>query len=101
MELKKKKVVSVKFFSIFKNIMNEDEIILNLQENESTFTDLLKKIKELHGKDLFQVIFKEGTDFKPDILILKNERDYSVLSDVKKVIQDKDTFVFLSSIHGG
>ncbi|EGF77549.1 hypothetical protein BATDEDRAFT_91557 [Batrachochytrium dendrobatidis JAM81] len=57
-----------------------------------TASNLLKERPEL---------FIQGDSVRPGILVLINDVDWELLGELDYVLCDKDTVVFISTLHGG
>ena len=93
--------ITIKLYGKFKDMLNQDKIIFNFEEDEKKIKDIISQIEENHGVNLNKLIYNTKEEFNHGILILKNDKDYSILTQVEKKIKNEDTLVFLSSIHGG
>lgn len=93
--------INIKFYGKFKDILNQDEILFNFEEDEKKMEGIISQLEENHGVNLIKLIFNKKEKFNHGILILKNDKDYSTLTQLEKKIKNGDILVFLSSIHGG
>ncbi len=46
-------------------------------------------------------LFLHGETVRPGILVLVNDTDWELLGELDYVLQDGDTIVFISTLHGG
>ncbi|KAJ3021811.1 Ubiquitin- modifier 1 [Thoreauomyces humboldtii] len=46
-------------------------------------------------------LFMQGDSVRPGILVLVNDADWELEGELEYVIKDQDTFVFISTLHGG
>ena len=46
-------------------------------------------------------LFVQGDTVRPGILVLVNQTDWALLGELEYVLQDNDTVVFISTLHGG
>lgn len=46
-------------------------------------------------------LFVKGNTVRPGILVLINEADWELLGELKYELKDKDTILFISTLHGG
>ena len=95
------KSITIRFLSKFKDLTNKDKITLDLTDNYDTLSDLMKKLKEIFEINFRDLIFEDDEKLKSEIIVLKNDREFSILSEKDKILQDKDMLVFMSTIHGG
>ena len=95
------KKIYIKFFSKYKELTKKDEILLVLDDQYLTINDLLNKLMEMFQVNFRDLIFDGDQKLKSDIIVLKNDRDFSILSEEEKILRNNDTLVFMSAIHGG
>lgn len=65
-----------------------------------TFPELLKVIESKLIKERVELFVLDGK-IRPGILVLINDTDWEVTGGDKTVIEDKDSIVFISTLHGG
>ncbi|XP_031558523.1 ubiquitin-related modifier 1-like [Actinia tenebrosa] len=46
-------------------------------------------------------LFMQGDSVRPGILVLVNDADWELLGELDYELQEKDTVVFISTLHGG
>ncbi|KAI8915365.1 hypothetical protein PhCBS80983_g02793 [Powellomyces hirtus] len=46
-------------------------------------------------------LFMQGETVRPGILVLINDADWELEGELEYVIKDRDTIVFISTLHGG
>ena len=95
------KKIYIKFFSKYKDLTKKDEITLILDDNYSNFNDLISKLMEIFQINFNDLVFNENQTIKSDLIVLKNDRDFSILSEEEKILKNNDILVFISPIHGG
>jgi len=93
--------IKVKLYGKFKDLLNQDEIILDFEDEEKKIEDIISQLEEIYNVKLMKLIFNTNRELNHGILILKNDKDYSIFPEVQKKIKNGDILVFLSSIHGG
>lgn len=65
-----------------------------------TIERLIGHLKDNYIKERVE-LFCSGVKIRPGILILINDVDYEILGGDKYVIQDNDSILFISTLHGG
>ncbi|NHI92775.1 MAG: hypothetical protein EAX96_09770 [Candidatus Lokiarchaeota archaeon] len=93
--------IFLKFFSKFKEFTNKDQMIMNLNEKFIPLMLIIEKLIGLYNLDFKKLIFDENEEINSEIIILKNDKDISILNEDEKYIKDNDTLVFISTLHGG
>lgn len=75
---------------------------LNLQTDgeDWTISRLIRHLAEKFIKERVE-LFLSGDKIRPGILILVNEVDYEILGGDSYVLKDKDSVLFISTLHGG
>lgn len=76
------------------------ELELRTDNADWTITRLIKHLSENYIKERVE-LFASGEKIRPGILILVNEIDYEILGRDKYVLKDKDSVLFISTLHGG
>ena len=84
---------------LFDKVKNHD---VTLPEAKDTWTirNLLVWIKENMLKERPE-LFVQGDSVRPGILVLINDADWELMGELDYEIQDSDTIVFISTLHGG
>ena len=84
---------------LFDKVKNHD---VTLPEVKDTWTirTLLVWIKENMLKERPE-LFVQGDSVRPGILVLINDADWELMGELDYEIQDNDTIVFISTLHGG
>lgn len=75
-------------------------ITLPAKTEEWTIGGLIKYLCENHVKERVE-LFASGEKIRPGILVLVNDVDYEILGGDKYKIQNNDTILFISTLHGG
>lgn len=76
------------------------ELKLQKDNEEWTISRLIKHLGEKYVKERTE-LFANGDKIRPGILVLVNEVDYEILGKDKYVLKDKDSVIFISTLHGG
>lgn len=76
------------------------ELEFQPDNEEWTISRLIKHLGEKYVKERTE-LFANGDKIRPGILVLVNEVDYEVLGKDKYVLKDKDSVIFISTLHGG
>lgn len=77
------------------------ELTLPVKEVDTwTISSLIKHLSENYIKERVE-LFCSGEKIRPGILILVNDVDYEILGGDKYNLKDKDTVLFISTLHGG
>jgi molybdopterin synthase sulfur carrier subunit len=93
-------VVKIRFLGSLRSSVRKCEFELNLKE-AITLKQVVDEIVEKSPKLKSVLIDIELNDPRPNVLILVNERDISVLKGLETNIVDGDEIVFIPVIHGG
>jgi sulfur-carrier protein len=88
-------VVTVKFVGVFRSLSGKNKLDLKLTKN-TILKDVIKKIVE-ESPQLAQAL----TNPKPNMLILVNGKEISVLNGLETVVKAGDELVFVPVMHGG
>ena len=84
---------------LFNKVKNHN---IELPATDKTWTvrTLLVWIKENMLKERPE-LFVQGESVRPGILVLINDADWELMGELDYEIQDNDTVVFISTLHGG
>ena len=88
-------VVTVKFVGVFRSLSGKSKLDLKLAKS-TILREVIKKIVE-ECPQLAQVL----TNPKPNMLILINGKEISVLDGFETVVKAGDELVFVPVMHGG
>ena len=88
-------VVTVKFIGVFRSMAGKNSLALRL-EKIITLREAIGKIIQQSPKLKPALI-----DPKPNMLILVNGKEISVLNGLETTLKDKDEVVFVPVVHGG
>ncbi|KAJ3096415.1 Ubiquitin- modifier 1 [Phlyctochytrium planicorne] len=84
------------------------ELLFNNQKSiKTTLPESIKTMKHLlqHTKDKFlqerPELFLQEDTVRPGILVLINDADWELEGELEYELQDGDTVVFISTLHGG
>jgi ubiquitin related modifier 1 len=69
-------------------------------EEAMTMKDLIRWIKENLLKERPE-LFVQGDSVRPGILVLINDSDWELEGELDYELQENDTVVFISTLHGG
>ncbi len=92
--------VSIKFFASLAEKCGEKETIISLKE-ESTISDLLKKLSQKYGKSFQETVFQPNGNIKKAYKILLNETGILEQSMTNIKLKNKDIIAILPPIGGG
>ncbi|CAH3183970.1 unnamed protein product [Porites evermanni] len=82
------------------NKAKEHEVLLPKDENPWNIRRLLIWIKDNLLKERPE-LFLQGDSVRPGILVLINETDWELLGELDYELQENDSIVFISTLHGG
>ncbi|CAH3179602.1 unnamed protein product, partial [Porites evermanni] len=82
------------------NKVKEHEVLLPKDENPWNIGRLLIWIKDNLLKERPE-LFLQGDSVRPGILVLINETDWELLGELDYELQENDSIVFISTLHGG
>jgi len=88
-------IVSVKFVGVFRSLSGKSKLDLKLAKN-TILREVINKIIE-ESPQLTQAL----SNPKPNMLILVNGREISVLNGLETVVKAGDKLVFVPVMHGG
>ena len=88
-------VVAVKFVGVFCSLSGKSKLDLKLTKN-TILREVIKKIVE-ESPQLAQALANP----KPNMLILVNGKEVSVLNGLETVVKTGDEVVFVPVMHGG
>jgi ubiquitin related modifier 1 len=81
---------------------NRKEIKLDISPEKSTFTlrDLISFLARNELQERPELFIQQDT-VRPGILVLVNDTDWELCDGLEYPCEEKDTFVFISTLHGG
>lgn len=79
---------------------NSMKLDLPTNGQQWTISKLIKHLSDNHIKERPE-LFSSGDKIRPGILVLVNDVDYEILGGDKYVIQENDSILFISTLHGG
>ncbi|KAJ7372301.1 Ubiquitin- modifier 1 [Desmophyllum pertusum] len=82
------------------NKVKEHDAVLPKDENPWTIRRLLIWIKDNLLKERPE-LFIQGESVRPGILVLINEADWELMGELDYELQENDSIVFISTLHGG
>lgn len=82
------------------NKVKKHEVVLPKNENPWNIKRLLVWIKDNLLKER-PGLFVQGDSVRPGILVLINDADWELMGELEYEIQENDTIVFISTLHGG
>jgi MoaD family protein len=88
-------VVTVKFIGVFRSMSGKSRLALKLKK-AITLREAIDKIVHQSPK-----LKPALSDPKPNMLILVNGKEISVLNGLETPVKDKDELVFVPVVHGG
>lgn len=94
-------VILVKFIGALRHVSGTSELALNCKSNVSIrelMRQITEKVPALTRSLLDQQQLEEPT---PNVLILVNGREISVLNGLETTLQDGDEVVLVPVVHGG
>jgi len=80
--------------------VKEHEVVLPKNENPWNIRRLLIWIKDNLLKERPE-LFIQGDSVRPGILVLINEADWELMGELDYELQENDSIVFISTLHGG
>ncbi|XP_033122081.1 ubiquitin-related modifier 1-like isoform X2 [Anneissia japonica] len=80
--------------------VKKHDVKLKKEDETWTIKNLLKWIKENLLKERPE-LFIHGESIRPGILVLINDADWELMGELNYEIQENDTIVFISTLHGG
>jgi MoaD family protein len=92
--------ITVKFIGALRHVSGAGELALNCKGNVSIKEVINEIIKELPALTR-SLIDQQLEDPKPNVLIIVNGREISVLNDLETTLQDWDEVVLVPVVHGG
>ncbi|MHA1145726.1 MAG: MoaD/ThiS family protein [Candidatus Helarchaeota archaeon] len=94
--------ITLRFFSILKNITGKKEIELTIGEQDDTLHGALFKICKEYGKHFQEFMFKnETSQLNPNLIILINDIDVNLLNGLDTRLIKGDVITIFPTIHGG
>lgn len=93
-------VIKIRFIGSLRSSARKSKLELTPRE-ATTLKQVVKKIAELLPILRNALIDVELDDPRPNVLILINERDISVLEGLQTKIKDGDEVSFIPIVHGG
>jgi molybdopterin synthase sulfur carrier subunit len=92
--------ITVKFIGNLRNFSGKSKIILKFEDTVS-LREAVGKIVEKLPKLRRALIDPEMEDPRPNVLIIVNGKEISVLKGLETVLKDGDEVVFVPVSHGG
>ena len=86
--------------SLFNNIKKHDVRLPDNQLQPWTLKSLIKWVQDNLLKERPE-LFVLGDTVRPGILVLVNNTDWELLGELNYQIQEGDSVVFISTLHGG
>ncbi|XP_045879058.1 ubiquitin-related modifier 1 isoform X1 [Meles meles] len=80
--------------------IKKHQVTLPGQEEPWVIRDLLVWIKKNLLKERPE-LFIQGDSVRPGILVLINDADWELLGELDYQLQDQDSILFISTLHGG
>ncbi|XP_007942462.2 ubiquitin-related modifier 1 [Orycteropus afer afer] len=80
--------------------VKKHQVILPGQEEPWDIRNLLVWIKKNLLKERPE-LFIQGDSVRPGILVLINDADWELLGELDYQLQDQDSILFISTLHGG
>ncbi|XP_012378590.2 ubiquitin-related modifier 1 [Dasypus novemcinctus] len=80
--------------------IKKHQVILPEQEEPWDIRNLLVWIKKNLLKERPE-LFIQGDSVRPGILVLINDADWELLGELDYQLQDQDSVLFISTLHGG
>lgn len=92
--------VKIRMFGVLKKISGRDSILLSL-ERELKLKEIIEKVSEEINalKDI--LLDPELRDPRPNVIILVNGKDASLLDGLETRIKDGDEITLIPVVHGG
>jgi molybdopterin synthase sulfur carrier subunit len=92
--------VTVKFIGALRHVSGAGELALNCKDNVS-IRELMREITEEVPALTRSLIDQQLEEPTPNVLILVNGREISVLNGLETNLQDGDEVVLVPVVHGG
>jgi len=80
--------------------VKEHDVVLLKDQDSWTIRRLLTWIKDNLLKQRPE-LFIQGESVRPGILVLINEADWELMGELDYELQENDSIVFISTLHGG
>ncbi|GMM51658.1 ubiquitin-related modifier [Starmerella bacillaris] len=81
---------------------NKQTLELHFDEPEVTIQTVIEKLAQICNELRSNVcLFLQDGLVRPGILVLINDADWELLDKEDTVVEDKDTILFNSTLHGG
>jgi MoaD family protein len=92
--------VTVRFIGALRNASGKNKITTAIKK-AVTLREIIKKIVEEQPKLKRTLIDPELENPNPNVLILVNGKEISVLNGLETMVKDEDEVVFVPILHGG
>jgi MoaD family protein len=95
--------VSVRFFTVLREITGKKENTFNFLEGEKvTVNKVLKTLSEIYGKPFAEYVFDQGTDtVKGFLQFFINGKSISALNGTGSELYDDDVLAIVPPVGGG
>ncbi|MEM1581797.1 MAG: MoaD/ThiS family protein [Candidatus Bathyarchaeia archaeon] len=94
--------VKIKMMGLLKKVFGRNEVLIELNKSERTeLKEVILKLIEISDALRDLLLDPELKDPRPNILVLVNGREISVLGGLEAEIRDGDEVVLIPVIHGG
>lgn len=94
--------VKIKMMGLLKKVFGRNEVLIELNKSERTeLKEVILKLIEISDVLRDLLLDPELKDPRPNILVLVNGREISVLGGLEAEIRDGDEVVLIPVIHGG
>jgi len=92
--------IKIKFLGILKKTYGRSRISLETRKSEK-LRDIIQRVAESSPELERVLIDPELKDPRPNVIILVNGKEISVLKGLETEVRDRDEIVFIPVIHGG
>lgn len=93
--------VTVRLLATLKSLAGSEYFTLDI-DLPVTLRELLEMLVEVVGEKARERLFKRGSiELQPDILVLVNDVEISVLNGLDTKLKEGDVVSFLPTVHGG
>jgi len=92
--------ITVKFIGALRHVAGTGELALNCKDNTSIM-ELINEITKEMPALTRSLIDQQLENPTPNVLILVNNREISVLNGLETILQNNDEVVLVPVVHGG
>ena len=94
--------ISVRFFTVLRELIGQKEIVVEFAERHITVKRLLESLVRRYGKEFKEYVFDPVSNYvRGHLQLLVNGRNIASLSGLDTRLEDGDVFAIIPPVGGG